>query len=168
VLDCETTGLTDDHEMIEVAWCEPGRAISSAIVGHSLHNADPFALQINRYNERHLDDPDLWAPAHHRLEDILTATFEGATVLGSNVAFDQGFVSRWLAERFYNPPLWHHRPLEIGSYVAGRFNLRRSLSLQDTIALLREHRYTSIVTPDHTAAGDVESVATAWLALGDW
>lgn len=166
IVDTETTELdTDIAEMIEIAWAEPGQRISSAVVEHSTHYADPEALRINRYNERNLGNPDLWAPKHHNLVDIVRAALEGATILGSFVDYDRAIISRWAGLQGYLPPTWHHRPLEIGSYVAGVYRLGRSLSLADAQALVASATGTYLDVPDHTAGGDVRAIASTWFAV---
>lgn len=166
IVDTETTGLDlDVHDMIEIAWGEPAGLLSEAIVPHSTHTAMAEALRINRYDERNLGDSGKWAPPEHMLENILTATFEGATLMGSNVQFDRGFITKWLADRFHFEPRWTHRPLEIGSYVAGHFGLRKALGLEEAQAVVKNRLGLDLYRPDHTAMGDVRAVESLWLSL---
>lgn len=170
-LDTETSGLKveDGHELLEIAWAEvgPGKALllNTARIPHTLHVADPFALEINRYEQRHLGDPEQWAPKRHNLPDILTAAFEGATIVGSNTAHDKRFVTKWLAEHFYYEPAWHHQPLEVGSYVAGAFGIPYTMSFRDARSQVAGRLGIDLPEQDHTAGGDVRAINALLQAL---
>ena len=168
-VDTETTGLdARRHQMVEVAWAEVEGPIHEARVRHSLLNADPKALEINRYWERGLHNSATWWRDEDALAEILTATFEGALLCSSNVDHDKRFIDAWLYdyEPHDDPPPWHHRPVEIGSFVAGALRLPVPASLHDTVERLRARGHT-ISEPDHTAAGDVRATRDCYLAVLD-
>lgn len=158
VVDTETSGLDPrSNEMIEVAWTEVGEnggqvyGIQSAVVPHTLSTFSPEALEINRYRERDLGRMEDWANPRH-LREILSATFEGAVIAGSNVDFDKSFLMEW----DWHVGTWDHKPVQIGSVVMGHLGRRYPLSLRhipEALGLTSE--------PDHTAAGDVRVVVEA-------
>lgn len=162
-LDTETTGLdATRHDVIEVAWAVDGGPIRSALLPHTLQNASPEALAINGYWERGLDDQlcvaqaDFRAHAWHR--DLLN-DLTGATLVGSNPAFD----ARFLRAKFGYEP-WHHRLFDVATYAAGVLGWDGPRGLKDVRDALHHHGF-EIPAPDHTAAGDVATVRACHLAL---
>ena len=154
VVDTETSGLDKTrNEMIEVAWhdIDHDTGIHSAIVPHYLADFSREALEVNRYRERDLGNMDNWCDPLH-LRDVLSATFEGAYIAGSNVDFDKGFLDEW----DWHVNTWDHKPIQIGSVVMGHLGRRFPLSLRQVPEALGLH-----VTPDHTAVGDVRVVIEA-------
>lgn len=154
-LDTETTGLDSRlHQIWEVAWAVGDGPILHGRVPHSTINASPEALAINGYHSRDTEPAD---------EERLYADLKGATIVGANPGFDIRFLSaRWRGRS--NPEPWHHRPLDIETYAMPLFDWERPHGLHDVWEALRRRRYM-IPEPDHTAAGDVDTVRWAHRAL---
>ena len=89
-LDIETTALFDRGytvEPIEIAYWQDGGGPARIVLPHTLVNADPDALRINRYYERHLDDPSMW-DGRDAL-DGLRSTLVANQIAGSAPWFDE-------------------------------------------------------------------------------
>lgn len=158
-LDTETTGLDPErHEVWEIAWAISDGPVLSSILPHSLATADPEALALNRYWERFpggvvAEDPGL--------DPFLRKQFTGATIVGSNPAFDTAFLrARW------GVAPWHHRLIAVESMAFGIFGYDRPKGLAAVAADLRERAH-EIPEPDHTAAGDVSALRAVYTALRD-
>lgn len=156
-LDIETTGLEPMlHDVVEIAWAVKAGDIKTFVPEHNLAYADPAALRINGYFERGLDRrTDDTLPLRHELIRDL----QGATIVGSNPAFDTAFLRRRIG---YAP--WHHRLIDVSNVSMMVFDWTRPRGLADIVEELRALGYT-IPAPDHTAAGDVEATRTVYLAL---
>lgn len=154
-LDTETTGLDPAlHEVWEIAWAVDGGLIQTRLLPHSLDTADPKALDLNGYWDRGYDVPTSPA-ADVDLKAILT----GATIVGSNPAFDTAFLrARW------GVAPWHHRLLAVESmaFAVLRYDVPKGLA--GVAADLRELGH-DIPEPDHTAAGDVATLRAVFRAL---
>lgn len=164
-LDTETTGLDATiHDVVEVAWAVDEGPIRTAVLPHTLRNADPKALEINGYWERDLDDARLLGGTAARtgvradVRDLLR-DLRGATLVGSNPAFD----ARFLRAKF-GLEHWHHRLLDVGTYAAGVLGWDLPRGLKDVRDRLVEQGWT-IPDPDHTAFGDVATVRACHIAL---
>jgi len=138
VVDIETTGLSEDAAILEVA------AVNIA-TGELLHfvpnigapqmaKADPAALQINRYYERglfrHMLSVNDTLDAYDRLRDMLA----GNTVGGSNPTFDTALLAKAQYHTMqpsddakaaieYSTPapvghVWHHRLADLAAFAA--------------------------------------------------
>lgn len=154
-LDTETTGLDPNrHEVWEVAFAVGDGPIATYHLEHHLRTADVTALEINGHGKRfHGADPD----ADLHLRRVLT----GATIVGSNPAFDAAFLSaRW----GYSP--WHHRMVAVESMAMQEFGWDRPKGLADVTTALRAINY-DIPQPDHSAAGDVATLRAVYRALRD-
>lgn len=158
-LDTETTGLDPlRHEVWEIAFAVNDGDIRSGIVPHLGGSADPQALAMNGYFDRARSalGPRLWL---HDVEIELRAALAGATVVGSNPAFDTAF----LRQRWGVAP-WHYRLWDVSAYAAGVLGHEQPLGLHAITQELRELGY-EIPDPDHSAAGDVATLRAAFRAL---
>jgi DNA polymerase-3 subunit epsilon len=154
-LDTETTGLDPArHEVWEVAWAVDDGDIVNRFLPHTLRTADAQALELNGYYRRSpLGEP--WSGTDIELRQVLT----GATVVGSNPAFDTAFLrARW------GVAPWHHRTIAVESVALGIYGWDRPKGLKDVTAALRADGF-DIPEPDHTAAGDVATLRAAYEAL---
>lgn len=154
-LDTETTGLDPDrHEVWEVAYSIDGGPTSSLLLTHNLATADQDALNLNGYWNRY--DTAAADPTYDiKLRGILA----GATVVGSNPAFDTAFLrARW------GVTPWHHRLVAVESMALQAFGWDRPKGLKDVAAALRAGG-ADIPEPDHTAAGDVATLIAVYDAL---
>lgn len=126
-LDTETTGLNPEiHDVWEIAVITATGDEHTWTVTPDLSGADPQALAINRYYQRtaHLSHPGETVlhpttgdrlPTFHRPARAalqLACLLDGATVIGSNPAFDQAFLTRWLRR---NGQCWtaHYRTIDV-------------------------------------------------------
>lgn len=121
-IDTETTGLDPFlHDAWEIA-------VIRRVDGHDeehtfrilpdITNAEPEALQINRYFERiqandwHWDDPET---AARRLYPLL----DSAVLVGSNPAFDAEMLTHLLGRHYAQPRPWHYRTVDVATLAVG-------------------------------------------------
>ena len=159
-LDIEATGLDPDlHEMWELAYAIGDGPILHSLVSHDFTNPDPVALRINRYLERTIDYATIQASVMSAFETDAYDALDGATIVAANPSFDASFLSkRW------GGPHWHHRLWDVEAYAAGVLDLPELLGLADIASMLRDRGYP-IPEPDHTAAGDVDTLRECDKAL---
>ncbi len=159
-IDTETTGLNPTtHRAVEVAWAVEDGPVRAFVPWHTLDEADPQALAVNRYFERELDrmqDDDQPVGEADLLRDL-----RGVTLVGSNPAFDAAFLRKLLGVQ-----LWHHRLVDVAVCAMWQFGWDRPRGLADIARVLRENGYDT-PEPDHTAAGDVSATRSAYQALLD-
>jgi hypothetical protein len=157
-LDTETTGLDPArHEVWEVAVAVEDGPIGTYRLPHSIATADPKALELNGYWGR-ANLPGATDAYDLELREILT----GATIVGSNPAFDTAFLrARW------GVAPWHHRLVAVESMALQAFGWDRPRGLADVRAALVEWGIAGkdIPEPDHTAAGDVATLRAVYRAL---
>lgn len=140
-VDCETTGLDpNNHSMWELAVIrrENGSDIEHLwqirLAKWEIEQADPKALEINRYEERFAlpDDYQAGEMLHacgtphpvkrDELRSDLAMLLEGAVLVGSNPDFDASFL-----RMFLDAKPWHYRTVDIATLAAGyRFGQRDS------------------------------------------
>lgn len=158
-LDTETTGLDPlVHEVVEVAWAVNHGPISVLLLPHTLANADERALELNGYWKRGLDE-SLGATWHRESRRSLISTLVGATLVGSNPAFDSAFLRRALG---FAP--WNHRLLDLGAYAAAVYGWDIPRGMAHVRAALVADGF-DIPKPDHSAVRDVETLRACHLAL---
>jgi hypothetical protein len=135
-IDTETTGLDPrKHDVWEIAVIlrRPGAPDLEHLfqIRTSLTNADPKALEINRHAARFLvpdgqfaiqlptaTTPDTTTLTEADLMHDLMAHLDGATLIGSNPAFDDRFLAKLFNEAGV-PPRWHYRTVDIATLVVG-------------------------------------------------
>lgn len=135
-IDTETTGLDVDHHdawEIAVIHRRPGHPDAEYLwqIRTSLAEADPEALDINRYRERlAVPDGELAVqiatgamPANRPVtgRDLmldLMALLDGSILVGSNPAFDERFL-RKLFNAAHATPAWHYRTVDIAALAVG-------------------------------------------------
>jgi oligoribonuclease (3'-5' exoribonuclease) len=151
-LDCETTGLDPErHQVWEIAYAVDDGPIKSTFVDHTLEGADPEALVVGRYRERHrMHD----MAAARNFEDSLIEELSDATLVGANPAFDAAF----LAKRWGRAP-WHYRLLDVCAYTAGTMGLDYVPGLAECAEQLQV-----AATPDHTAFNDTATAREVYRA----
>lgn len=156
-LDTETTGLDPaKHEVWEIAYASLDGEIERFFVEHDVGTADPKALDLGGYHARYKHPTPLGRIARIAHEISLRNLLRGATLVGSNPAFDAEFLSR----RWDRSP-WHHRLLDIATFAMPALGYDRPMGLA-TIA-----HDLGIEAPDHTAAGDVHVLRESYRVLAD-
>lgn len=157
-LDLETTGLDPlRHSVWEIAWAVEDEPISSALVAHQIVTADPEALNMNGYYDR--QQPSISPRAAIQAELMMRRDLRGATVVGSNPAFDTAF----LRNRWGDAP-WHYRLFDIAAYAAGVLRHPAPQGLSSIADQMRDRGFT-IPIPDHSARGDVDTLRACFRAL---
>lgn len=156
-LDTETTGLdVNKHDVVEVAWAHAGGPIHALILEHDIKAASPQALSVNGYYARGLDRAQV---ATDDELDWLERDLDGATIVGSNPAFDARFLEKALG---WAP--WHYRLVNVAEGAMWLFGWDRPKGLKDVMEALRARGH-EIPIPDHTAAGDVAATRAIYDAL---
>lgn len=158
-LDTETTGLTLEHDIWEIAFAFDDGQVESMFVPHNPVNADPAALELNGYWHR-------WVPPRnphgdHHLRFLIGLLDDPVTVVGANPSFDT-----YRLERRWGSAPWHYRLLDVEAYAMPYLRLDKPCSLNHVADALRSEGHP-IPIPDHTAARDVETVRAVHLTLRD-
>ncbi len=167
-LDIETTGLdADRHEVWEVGAIERVPVINGDDVDKEHHwflsvthleTADPQALEIGGYYERHPDGDEFGLNSlkdvHHagsfsRVFEMLT---RGATLVGANVRFDEAFLAKYLKDH-HRVPGWHYRLCDVEALAQGFLGEAYPLSLKSSANLLN---IDSSAYESHTALDDAK------------
>ncbi|MDT0567883.1 hypothetical protein RM704_10445 [Streptomyces sp. DSM 3412] len=184
-VDCETTHL--DAEIGE-AW-EVAVILRRQDGTHTIDTeyvwqfaidrtvADPEALRIGRFRERHLVDPE-WGAAftgsgpimplsRTSAIDAIVHVLRGAVLVGSNPGFDDRFLRKLLGP---GSAQWHYRPYDIVQLAAAKIGAQAAGPLPWRAHVLS--RAVGVEPPTeeaaHTALGDarwardVYDAATAW------
>lgn len=156
-IDTETTGLDHKrHQIVELTYALGNDDPYTLVLPHSLTNADPDSLRINKYYERGLDHKARWATVVE-IQGFARLLY-GAKLAGSNPRFDADFLSA----KGYGG--WHHRLMDVPLWAAGRLGLPESLGLAKTVLYMRQNGY-DIPLPDHTATNDVLAVRAVYTVL---
>jgi DNA polymerase-3 subunit epsilon len=171
VVDTETTGLDPErHIVVEVAWVNLNTRVAGMFVprhdtGVALAGASIEALRVNRYLDRIVDFPRDGTGSNAAL---LADQLQGATLAGSNPAFDAAFLASMYRKQYApdqecEPPAWHHRLLDLSAYAAGV--LRLPLSELPGLSTVCELLDVENEAP-HTALGDARATAECFRRLG--
>lgn len=120
--DTETTGLDHfTHEAWEIALIVRRDGIDTEYEFHlrpDLTDADPTALEINRYHER-TSAPDWTWDDPHLAVTRMYSLLNGAILIGSNPAFDAEMLTHLFGRYYANPRPWHYRTIDIATLAAG-------------------------------------------------
>lgn len=167
-VDIETDGLHPQRRAWEVALIRrDGDSITQwqGFLPIDLHRADPQALAIGGFWERHPTGRRLTVrppipgdvlDLRHAAEQVLRMTHE-ATIVGAVPSFDTEVLSRLLRSQGL-VPTWHHRLRCVETLAAG--SLGRELGgLSDVMAELGLGRDPAAV---HTAMGDASDAMRVW------
>lgn len=138
-LDCETTSLSPFAYVWEFAGIRVDSATGTRVEKHlflgdlDLTHADPAALRIGQFYERHPDamaftptgeNPKPRAMAHSSRTAAreIARLCQGATVVGSNPSFDTERLGR-LLRRHGIAPTWNYRPIDVHTLMAAHLAL---------------------------------------------
>lgn len=129
-VDTETTGLDPfQHDPWEIAVIlrQPAEGEQEHVfrIAPDLTNADPKALEINRYFERTSAEGWAWdepQDAARRLYQLLN----GAVLIGSNPAFDAEMLTHVFGRYYWQPKPWHYRTIDITTLAVGALYGRAS------------------------------------------
>lgn len=135
-IDTETDGLGPNCRAWEVAIIrrdDDGQAEHHWFLPLNLKHSDPFALKVGKFWDRHPVGRKVSGkdeipcepvtPSHDAARDIMRLTF-GATLVGSNPAFDADVLGRLLRCEGYLPS-WSHRLRDVATLASG--HLRRDV-----------------------------------------
>lgn len=133
-IDCETTALRPDRRAWEIAVIVRDPGVEDVayrwfvdIDDLDLGNADPFALKIGRFHERHpemrspVEFGDDWAAEEVALWKV-EALIRGATVVGIQVDFDTATLDARMRANGICPS-WSHRIVDARAVAAGALRL---------------------------------------------
>ncbi len=167
-LDTETTGLHPDRLAWEVAIIRrgPGRpeARFHAFIDVPTYAAEPFALRVGRYYERHPAATGRGdaMPADEAARSIEAMT-RGAQLVGSNPAFDAATLDPMLRDAGLCPS-WDYRLIDVVALAAGHLPRTRrpappwrSYELSEALGVPRPAADVA-----HTAMGDAEWTAAMY------
>lgn len=128
-VDCETIGLdpfVHDAWEIAVILRADGRDEEHVFrIKPDLSNADPQALEINRFHER-TSAPDWRWNEPHIVATRLHYLLEGAVLVGSNPAFDADMIRNLFARYYGDAAPWHYRTVDIVTLAVGSLYGRAS------------------------------------------
>lgn len=83
-----------------------------------LTNADPKALEINRYHERTRAAGWTWDDPHYAAVNMYRL-LNGAVLIGSNPAFDADMLRNLFARYYDVAKPWHYRTIDVTTFAAG-------------------------------------------------
>lgn len=160
IIDTETSGLTQDDELVEVAAKEVGgdHRVWHLVIPHNTALVGPFVRDLISYDERRLYEPATWAH-EQEIQDFLEA-LRGVTLVGANPMFDAAML-----ERAFGVAPWHYRTLDLESiaFASGHFDDVPGLA---AICAYARGLGWVVPEPDHTAMGDVLAAEAIYEFLG--
>ena len=178
-IDCETTGL--DHRR-HVPWevsviHQDGETMTAFVVlgREELADADPFALDIGRFHERHpsgnaytVGDGTPLRDPYHVAKDVARMT-DGAHLVGACPWFDEQMLRKLCYSQGFQPR-WHYHLIDVESLAVGYLSAAgvqvplpwKSDDLSRLLGL-------PILGPEakHTAYGDAIHARSMYLHLVD-
>jgi DNA polymerase III epsilon subunit-like protein len=171
-IDTETTSLRPDRRAWDIALIvrEPGKPDTEHqwfvdARDLDLGNADPAALAVGRFYERHpqYQDSDHDAFYEYDVLDTVEDLTRSGVLIGSNTGFDAETLARRMRARGILPS-WHYRPVDVGALAAG-FLTARDIPVEvpwDSGDLAAELGVYAPEEDRHTALGDARWVRAIW------
>ena len=132
--DSETTGLDRKTRLIwDLAYIirDPGEADVERqfYMDVDLHKADPFALNIGRYWQRHPNpyrsfrsEDDEGVTSRFEVVHAVAQDFKGATLVGAVPSFDEETLAKLLRAHGMRET-WHYHLVDVETLAAGRVRL---------------------------------------------
>lgn len=163
VVDVESNGLNPErHQVVEVAYWNLATDERDVFVPvHNrrmvMHDGEIEAFRVNGYLDR-IVDRMLDKHESRRRVWALHGQLDGATLIGSNPAFDAAMLTR-LFKTEELPPPWHHRLWDVSAYAAGVLGLDELPGLAKVCDLL------DIEPGDHSAEADVQATGLCFREL---
>jgi DNA polymerase III epsilon subunit-like protein len=121
-VDTETTGLDPFlHDAWEIAVIFREGDLDTEHVFRiepDLTNADPKALEINRYHERTSATDWRWTD-RQKTAERLYGLLNGVVLIGSNPPFDAEMLTHLFGRYYDQPKPWHYRTIDIATLAAG-------------------------------------------------
>jgi hypothetical protein len=187
-LDTETTGLVSGiHEPWEVALIAPNEV--GVMKEHrwflpaNIANADPVALSIGRYHERHpkgnaydkvgggsigpRPNPDHKLVEWRDFAQEFVKLTHGMHLVGAIVSFDVDFLNRLIRANGLSHS-WHHHIIDIEAMAVGYLKQRDGIHARVTAPPWDSHTLTEelgVTVPEadkHTALGDARWAKTMY------
>jgi len=172
-VDTETTGLDPFlHEAWEIAviFRDGGLDTEHTFrIKPDLTNADPKALEVNRFHERTGAPGWQWQERRKTAERVY-GLLNGAVIIGSNPAFDAEMLTHLFGRYYDNPRPWHYRAEDITTLAAGfRYGQASTGALGDDFTLPGDFPQQPYSSYTLSRAVGVEPPAkdVAHTALGD-
>ena len=165
MVDTESTGLDlDNDRAVEVGWLELSDPFGHGPTGlfippHDITQADPEALQINRYHERLAGEP---VDQDYEQTRILHIALLGQTLAGANPRFDAAMLTHLFRDAGLTPTdPWHHRLVDVEAYAAGALAIPPD-AIPGLDGLCQG---LDLPRPDHSALGDATAAAAVLAKL---
>lgn len=160
-VDTETTGLDPDrHHIWELAIIvrgDDGDTEHVLQLPADLSTADPAALRIGRFYDRHQ-----WPETGEGVREaaaMAARMLDGATLIGAVPSFDAAFVDRWLRTNG-QCPTWHHRLRCVETLTAAHLHRPDLGGLAECCEALG-----IVNAAEHTALGDARAARDIWDAV---
>lgn len=172
-LDTETTGLdpfVHDPWEIAVIFREGDLDTEHTFrIEPDLTNADPKALDINRYYERTSADGWQWED-RQKTAARLYGLLNGVVLVGSNPSFDAEMLTHLFGRYYAEPKPWLYRTVDIATLAAGyRYGQGKSGAYGGDFAFQADYPQVPYKSYELSRAVGVEPPAkdVAHTALGD-
>lgn len=128
-VDTETTGLDPfQHDAWEIAVIlrrDGADTEHTFRILPGITNADPKALEINRYFERVTASGWTWDDRQDAAKRLY-ALLNGAVMIGSNPAFDAEMIAHLFGRYYDQPKPWHYRTIDTTTLAVGALYGRAS------------------------------------------
>ena len=154
-LDTETTGLTMDHDVWEIAMAFGESPVQVIQVPHSIRNANKMALELNGYFKRFLG----FDHVIHLADIDMPLWLEGKTIVGANPSFDM-----YRLEKRWGRQTWHYRMIDVESMAIPVLDLDKTIGLFGLATRLRQMGF-DIPENDHSAGADVLATREVYRTL---
>lgn len=153
-VDTETTGLNPKtDELVELSWATMYGPVKTLYFGTEW--VPQVIDDLIGFSNRNL--------AGRTSPDSEFAEFDSAmldnTMVAANPSFDKAFLEE------YDMFGFHYRTLDIETYAMAKLGLKYVPGMVDVYRTMCHLGYTSIPEPDHTSAGDVESMRSIYKVL---
>lgn len=180
-VDTETTSLREDRKAWDVALIRRDPDGSETTVQRfvdiddiDLQNADKFSLEVGQFWQRHPDARHMTTGAFDHEETeiaynvarMVARATHGATLVGTNVAFDAATLTTLLRDNCLIPS-WHYHPCDVKALALGKLHAEHDVHARTSTEELS--RLLGVDPPvegeKHTALGDARWVQRMYDAI---